>query len=47
MEDQIKEIINLVLREVREQGMDLMSEYDGSVYDKAVDIVYDAIKDEL
>ena len=47
MEDQIKEIINLVLREVREQGMDLMSEYDGSVDDKAVDIVYDAIKDEL
>lgn len=43
----VKEIIELTLREVREQGFDLIDEYTNGDTEKAVEMVYDAIKDEL
>ena len=43
----IKEIINLTLREVRDQGWDLIDEFVNGNEDKAVDMVYKAIEEEL
>lgn len=43
----VKEIIELTLREVRDQGWDLIDEYTYGDTEKAVKMVYDAIKDEL
>lgn len=43
----VKEIIELTLREVSDQGWDLIDEYTSGDTEKAVKMVYDAIKDEL
>ena len=43
----IEEIIELVLEQVCEQGWNLIDEYTNGNTEKAVKMVYDAIKDEL
>ena len=43
----VKEVIELTLREVRNQGWDLIDEYTNGDEDKAVKMVWDAIKDEI
>lgn len=43
----IKDIIELTLREVRDQGWDLIDEYTNGDPEKAVEMVYDVIKEEI
>ena len=43
----VKEVIELTLREVRDQGWDLIDEYTNGNIEKAVKMVWDAIKDEI
>lgn len=45
--ESISRIIELTLREVRDQGWDLIDEYTNGDTDKAVSMVYDAIEEEL
>ena len=43
----VKEIIELTLREVSDQGWDLIDEYTNGNIEEAVRMVWDAIKDEI
>lgn len=45
--ESISRIIELTLREVRDQGWDLIDEYTNGDPEKAVSMVYDAIEEEL
>ena len=47
MHNKTKEIIELTLREVRDQGWDLIEEYTNGNEEIAVEMVFDKIKDEL
>lgn len=43
----IESIIYLTLREVRDQGWDLIDEFTNGDEEKAIKMVYEAIKEEL
>lgn len=43
----IEQIIYLTLREVRDQGWDLIDEFTGGDEQKAIKMVKDAIEDEI
>lgn len=45
--ENIESIIYLTLREVRDQGWDLIDEFTSGDEKKAVKMVYDVIKEEL
>lgn len=42
-----EQIIYLTLREVRDQGWDLIDEFTSGDEQKAIKMVYDAIEDEI
>ena len=45
--ENIESIIYLTLREVRDQGWDLIDEFTSGNEEKAIKMVYEAIKEEL
>lgn len=45
--ENIEAIIYLTLREVRNQGWDLIDEFTNGDEEKAIKMVYEAIKEEL
>lgn len=46
-ENLIKEVIDLTLEQVLNQGWDLIDTYDGGQRNEAIKMVYDKIKEEL